>query len=259
MSKLIMPSSLEGGAPKKEKNILFTPKEILGEPPLDEIGSMLYKMATTEGKIKLLNAYKKALFIIDMNNGFVNFGAMANPEYNRLVPNQRALIDKYRSEDELVSFILEWHDKSATEFLSYMIHCLAGTEEAELIPQFQSEKDKDDTLIFYKNSINGMFNRSLQNLIIQLVNLKEVVFAGVCADLCVMDFVRSFARFLNEINRDVKLFVVKDSIDTFDAPGHDRDEWMDIACKVMAQAGVEVVENYDHLIEREKSLGLHRL
>ena len=96
-------------------------------------------------------------------------------------------------------------------------------------------------------------------MIIELTNLKEVVFAGVCADLCVMDFVRSFARFLTEINHEAKLFVVKDSIDTFDAPGHDRKEWMDISLKVMSQAGVEVVENFEHLEEREKTLGLHRV
>ena len=29
---------------------------------------------------------EKALYIIDMNNGFVNFGAMANPSYNALIP-----------------------------------------------------------------------------------------------------------------------------------------------------------------------------
>ena len=148
---------------------------------------------------------------------------------------------------------------NSTEFLSYPEHCIEGTEEAKLIPQFQGEVAKDNTLTFYKNSINGMFNRRLQNVIIQLINLKEIVFAGVCEDLCVMDFVRSLVRFLDEINRPVKLFVVKNSIDTFDSLDHNRDEWKDIAYKVMTQAGVEVVENFEHLIEREKTLGLHKV
>ena len=39
--------------------------------------------------------FLKALFMIDMNNGFVNFGPMANPKYNDLVPEQQALIEKY--------------------------------------------------------------------------------------------------------------------------------------------------------------------
>ena len=73
-----------------------------------------------------------------------------------------------------------------------------------------------------------------------------------------MDFARTYARFLDEINKDVKLFVVKNAIDTFDAPGHNRDEWMEIACKVMNQAGVEIVNNIEELEEREKILGLKR-
>lgn len=34
---------------------------------------------------------QKALYIIDMNNGFVNFGPMANKAYNALVKEQRKL------------------------------------------------------------------------------------------------------------------------------------------------------------------------
>ena len=33
--------------------------------------------------------FTKALFIVDMNNGFVNFGAMHNKEYNALVPDNK--------------------------------------------------------------------------------------------------------------------------------------------------------------------------
>ena len=84
-----------------------------------------------------------------------------------------------------------------------------------------------------------------------------IVLAGVCGDLCVMDFARTYARYLDEINKDVKLFVVKNAIDTFDAPGHNREEWMTIALKVMEQAGIEVVENVEELEKREKQLGLY--
>ena len=80
--------------------------------------------------------YQKALYMIDMNNGFVNFGAMANPEYNKLVPEQLRLIEKFRKEEELVNFILEGHDKDALEFKTYPKHCVLGTDEALLIPEF---------------------------------------------------------------------------------------------------------------------------
>ena len=198
--------------------------------------------------------FLKALFMIDMNNGFVNFGPMANPKYNDLVPEQLALIEMFREEDELVNFILENHDKNALEFVSYPEHCLEVTEEAKLIPEFQIEENKPNTRTYYKNSINGMLNRTLQDDIKSLKKLKMIVLAGVCGDLCVMDFGRTLLRYLDEINHDLKVFVVKSCIDTFDAPGHNREEWLDIAYKVLEQAGAVVVEDVDDLKGKVKQL-----
>ena len=198
--------------------------------------------------------FLKALFMIDMNNGFVNFGPMANPKYNDLVPEQQALIEMFREEDELVNFILENHDKNALEFVSYPEHCVEGTEEAKLIPEFQDEENKPNTRTYYKNSINGMLNRTLQDDIKALEKLKMIVLAGVCGDLCVMDFGRTLLRYLDEINHDLKVFVVKSCVDTFDAPGHNREEWLDIAYKVLEQAGAVVVEDVDDLKGKVKQL-----
>ena len=198
--------------------------------------------------------FLKALFMIDMNNGFVNFGPMANPKYNDLVPEQQALIEMFREEDELVNFILENHDMNALEFVSYPEHCVEGTEEAKLIPEFQDEENKPNTRTYYKNSINGMLNRTLQDDIKALEKLKMIVLAGVCGDLCVMDFGRTLLRYLDEINHDLKVFVVKSCIDTFDAPGHNREEWLEIAYKVLEQAGAVVVEDVEDLKGKVKQL-----
>ncbi|MCI8574874.1 MAG: cysteine hydrolase [Bacilli bacterium] len=201
---------------------------------------------------------EKALYIIDMNNGFVNFGAMANPAYNALVPEQLRMIKKIRRERGQINFILEGHNKDALEFKSYLEHCVIGTKEAELVPELLPEQSKVNTNTYYKNCINGMLTGDVVKDIQKLKALREVIFEGVCADLCVMDFARTYARYLDQINKEVKLFVVKNAIDTFDAPGHNRQEWLDIAYKVMAQAGIHVVENYEELEAKEKTLGLRR-
>ena len=52
---------------------------------------------------------QKALYIIDMNNGFVNFGPMANKAYNALVKEQLRMIEKIRRENGQVNFVLEGH------------------------------------------------------------------------------------------------------------------------------------------------------
>ncbi len=201
---------------------------------------------------------QKALYIIDMNNGFVNFGAMANKKYNALVPEQQRMIEKIRRENGLINFILEGHDEDALEFKNYPKHCIIGTKEAELIPELLTEQAKTNTNTYYKNCINGMLTGGVSKDIKKLKALKEVIFEGVCADLCVMDFARTYARFLDQINKEVSLFVVKNAIDTFDSPTHNREEWLDIACKVMEQAGITVVENYEELEEKEKNLIFQR-
>lgn len=205
-----------------------------------------------------LNEVEKALYIIDMNNGFVNFGAMANQKYNDLVPEQIKMINKIRKEKGIVNFILEGHKEDSLEFKTYPKHCIIGTSEAELIPELISEKNKINTYIYYKNCINGMLNQNIQKDIKKLKALKEVIFEGVCADLCVMDFARTYARYLDQINKNVKMFAVKNAIDTFDSEGHNRNEWLDIAYKVMNQAGIIIVDNYEELDKKEKILGLKK-
>lgn len=200
----------------------------------------------------------KVLYTIDMNNGFVNFGAMANPKYNDLVPEQERLIKKFIEEDEYTTYILEGHDKNAREFQTYPAHCILGTDEAELIPELKKYENYVKANKFYKNSINGMLNRKVQDQIKELKDLREVVIQGVCADLCVMDFARTNARFLDEINSEAKIFVVKNAIDTFDAPNHNREEWMRIAEMVMTQAGIEMVQDINELEEKEKQYNLGR-
>ena len=194
-----------------------------------------------------LNEYEKALYIIDMNNGFVNFGAMANKNYNKLVPEQLKTIEKIKNEKGKINFILEGHNDEATEFNSYPKHCVYGTEEAELIPELLEKSKEIECEKFYKNCINGMLNKKLQEQLIEMTNLKKVVIEGVCADLCVMDFARTMARFFDEMNRKVKIYVVKNAIDTFDGTDHNRQEWLDISYKVMAQAGIFIVENVEEI------------
>lgn len=209
-----------------------------------------------KSKKEVYENIRKALYMIDMNNGFVNFGNMANPKYNELVNEQLKLVNKFRKENQLVNFVLEGHTTDSIEFDSYPSHCVLGTKEAELIPEFIDEQNKENTRTYYKNSINGMLNRNLQDDIKSQDNLNEIVIGGVCADLCVMDFARTFSRYLDEINRRAKIFVVENTIDTYDSLDHNREEWMDIAKKVMTQAGIIMVPNIEELERKEKELGL---
>ncbi|MCX4364858.1 MAG: cysteine hydrolase [Bacilli bacterium] len=216
------------------------------------------KALSDEAKEKGIDAkqFRKALFIVDMNNGFVNFGAMHNKDYNNLVPEQLKLVEKFRRENQLINFVLEGHIQEAVEFLLYPEHCILGTEEAELIPELKPEQDKENTRTYYKNSINGGLNLDWQLDLEELRDLKEIVICGVCTELCVMDFALTLARYLDEINLHVQIFLVASATDTFDAPGHNREEETRIAYHVLEKAGIEIVDNFEQLEQREKELKL---
>lgn len=195
---------------------------------------------------------EKALFIIDMNKGFVVKGNMANNDYLKLVPEQLKLIKKFREEKGLVNFILEGHKKESIEFSKYPEHCIIGTDEVELIDELMPEQNKTNTNTYYKNSINGMNNEKLRKDIKDLKTLKEIVIGGVCTDLCVFDFTLSLARYLDELNRDVKIFLLKSCVDTFDAPGHNKEEYTEMTYKFLKQAGVIIAEDVEDLNRLEK-------
>lgn len=228
---------------------------------LDKLLAQVTALETEAAKAQITKEdFQKALFIIDMNNGFVNFGSMANPDndhYNDLVPEQLELLEKFRNERQLVNFILEGHTEDAVEFLLYPPHCVYNTEEAEVIPEFASAQKEENTKTYYKNSINGALNYGLQIDIEDLKELREIVICGVCTDLCVLDFARTLARYLDEINRQVHIFVVASMCSTFNAPGHDKEEETKIAYHLMQAAGIEVVNDLAELKEREKTLGLN--
>lgn len=209
-------------------------------------------------KIKDLKEYRRALYNIDMVQGFVNFGPMSNQNYNALIPEQVRIIEDFLKSGDSINFIGEGHSKNALEFQNYPEHCVLGTPEADFIPELSEFVKLSNTRIYRKNSINGMLNDQLRSDIRDMSSLQEAVFMGVCEDLCVMDFVRTYARYLDEINRKVNLFVVGNTVDTFDAPGHSRDEWKRIARMVMEQAGVIYVDTFEELKEKEKTLFLER-
>lgn len=228
-------------------------QRIAFENLLNDVRKMKY---AAEEKNITKKQFTKALFIVDMNNGFVNFGAMHNKEYNKLVPEQLRLIEKFRREEQLVNFIMEGHLEDAVEFLVYPKHCVAGTEEAELIPDFKDQENYENTNIYYKNTINGGLNMDLQIDLEDWQDLKEIVVAGVCTDLCVLDFAKTLARLVEEVNRHVHIFVVASAIDTFNQDGHDRDTETAYAYEVMRKSGIEVVDNFEQLEQREKELKL---
>ena len=80
---------------------------------------------------------KKLLLVIDMVNGFVKEGALADKAINNITPNIINLIKKYVQEENDIISIQEGHNENSKEFKNFPKHCILGTEAAELIEELK--------------------------------------------------------------------------------------------------------------------------
>ena len=200
--------------------------------------------------------YNKVLYVVDMVKGFVNEGVMHDKYIGHTIEEQIKLIKKFKNEKQGVALIKDNHEKDCIEFSTFPPHCIIGTSEADLVDELQ-EYEKD-SLVYAKNSTSAIFAPHLLEDIKAMKSLKEVVVVGCCTDICVLNFVIPLKNYFNQVDRDVKIFVVENATETYGASNHNRDEYNEMAYKLIRQSGVEVVKNIKELEEKEKLLGLKR-
>ena len=195
---------------------------------------------------------KKILYVIDMVKGFVNEGVMHDDYIANSIEEQISLIKKFRKENQTIAFIKEAHDENCVEFDTFPAHCIKGTSEAELVEELKEYEE--DALVYLKNCTSAIFAPNLIKDLDKMKNLEEIVVCGCCTDICVINFVIPLKNYLNQVNRKIKIVVVEKATETYDAPNHNRDEYNEIAYKLIKQSGIEVVKNTKELerIEQKK-------
>ncbi len=188
--------------------------------------------------MKELGLVKKVLVNVDMVNGFVNTGAMHDEYINHIVPLQISLMEEYENDAEKLNVIVkDTHKEDCLEFKRYPIHCVENTFESELIDELK-RFENENSIIFKKNSTSTMYALGFEELINNLTNLEEVTIVGCCTDICILNLAIPLRNYFDQIDRNVLVRVIKDGVETYDAPNHSREEYNDIAFKLMAQAGI---------------------
>ncbi len=201
-------------------------------------------MKIREKKIEELKRIKKLLIVIDMVNGFVKEGALAAPSIQRILPENKRLVEAFiAGDDSAVAFIRDSHTPNAVEFQTFGSHCLEGTVESEL--EDTLKPFEEDSLVYKKNSTNFVFAPEFMNDIANMTNLEEVVLNGCLSDYCVKNGGITLRNLFDQQDRDIKIYVEEDGIDTFDAPNHNVDEVNEIALQDMANNGLIRVKRYE--------------
>lgn len=180
---------------------------------------------------------KKLLINVDMVNGFVKTGAMADSYIQHIIPEHIKLM---KENEGSIAIIKDTHKPDCREFKRYPVHCVEGTEEAELADELkQFEKD---AMIYEKNSTSTIYSENFLNDIDKMKKLEEVIIIGCCTDICVLNLAIPLQNYFDQKDRNITITVPKNAVETYDAPNHNREEYNEMAFKLMKQAGINLVE-----------------
>jgi nicotinamidase/pyrazinamidase len=155
----------------------------------------------------------QVLLVVDMLKGFCQEGRplYCGPGVKSIIPFIRKLIESANERGEAVVFICDSHDPQDLEFQRFPPHCIAGSEEAEVIDELRGLARSE--IIIPKKRYSGFFGTNLEQVIAGLQpELVEVV--GVCTNICVLYTVEELR------NRDYPVRVYRRGVTSFDSGAH---------------------------------------
>ncbi len=210
---------------------------------MNALGTMEKEIRGKTINLESLVKDNTSLIVVDMVVGFVYSGIMSSPRVATIVNSIADLNEKTFGFKKV--FFLDTHEKDSQEFNSYPLHCIKGTEEAELISELKTKySEGPETTYINKNSTNGFFSDEFQDWLNKNENkVDNYIITGCVTDICVMQFALSLKAYFNENNKNKRIIVPINSVETYDGGSHDGNLMNLFALYNMHINGIEVVEN----------------
>ncbi|KAK7317685.1 hypothetical protein RJT34_02117 [Clitoria ternatea] len=176
---------------------------------------------------------KTGLVLVDLVNGFCTVGAgnLAPRELDKQISKvvkESVRLSKAFSEKKWPIFAFrDCHHPDVPE-PPYPPHCLDGTDEAKLVPDLLWLENEPNATIRCKDCIDGFLGsieKDGSNVFIDWVKnnqIKQILVAGLCTDICVLDFVCSVlsARNRGYLSPLENVIVYSQACTTYDVPVH---------------------------------------
>lgn len=184
---------------------------------------------------------KKALFIVDMVNGFVYDGPMSSPNVAAIVPCIVELTKQFRKHKHPVYAFADAHEINSLEFSVYPEHCLIDSHESEVIPEILPLLHKAN--VVYKSTTNAWHSIYTRLIVDQMIDdgIEEMYVVGCCTDICVLQFVLNLQTYLHDRNVSITVKVIHEAVATYDSPTHDAQTYNEMALNLMKNVGVEII------------------
>ncbi len=178
------------------------------------------------------------VFVVDMVNGFVNEGALADPTIQACIQPIQKLLDHCRPVSTV--FVNDSHEPDAAEFAKFPPHCIKNSKEAQVVDPLQPYVHT----VLEKNSIGAAMAPGFFDLLETLPEKGDLIVTGCCTDLCVLQLALPLQAWINQNNRhQMRVIVPVDCVETYEIPGvHNAAAWNEMALANLAANGIEVVQ-----------------
>lgn len=207
---------------------------------LNEINSLLEKLPVI--RLEDLESEKSALIIVDMINGFIREGPMMSERVEAIIPE---IVELSKKCDKLkiqkIAFA-DNHTDVSPEFGSYPRHCLKGTSESEIVDEI---KAAGGYVLIPKNSTNGFLEEAFQKWLNTNEQTDTFIITGCCTDICVQQVAITLKTWFNKNNRNSRIIVPVNAVETYDLGPHDAELTNTMALYNMLINGVEVVKEVE--------------
>lgn len=178
------------------------------------------------------------LIVVDMVNGFAREGALKSDRVEGLIPEIEELSKMCGKLGMKKLAFADCHTEASREFGAYPPHCMKGTSETELVEEL---KRVGGYLMIPKNSTNGFLEVQFQEWLKKNPNVHNFIIVGDCTDICIEQFSVALKAYFNMQDRDSRVVVPINAVDTYDLGLHNGDLMNVVAAFMMMGNGVELV------------------
>ena len=158
----------------------------------------------------------RVLMVIDTQEGFTRQGNLASETCTAAIPRIRSIVEEERAAGTPVIFTKDSHREGDPEFEMFPPHCIVGTPEHDLVEELRGF-EPDAAAVIQKTRYSAFHGTQLEQVLKEL-DPEEIHVAGLCTDICVLHTAADLR------NRDFRVVVRKDGVETFDAPGHGNED-----------------------------------
>jgi len=151
------------------------------------------------------------VIVSDMVRGFCEKGhaLYCGRAARGIIPNIQRLLQREIAAGSTILYVNDQHEPDDEEFNMLPQHCIAGSDEIEIIPELSEYPGE----IITKTRYSAFYNTSLLQKLKQLEPDKLII-CGVCTDICVL-FTTADA-----VYRGYRVEIPVDCVASFDEDGH---------------------------------------